>query len=355
MRLLGLFSTLIFLAYGQTPLFAGTKPEKPADESEDSDSMELVPLVNLDAPLVMIWTSENDDVSIDDATAIDSQLFKDMSARSDIRIYSREKTLRIVDESGDKRLMHCKWEDACLVGIGKLAKASMVMGVKLSGTREQYFLAFKLIRIGDKPSKMMKIISGQLNTLLVGGISKALDSVIKAKATPLKSLPALPPKKAQAPLPAKKKLRASSNEQASHLSANELAASSQPSVIEPPQAPRVQIVAPRPKDEVQTRPEPPGFFRLHLGSAITTGLGIALAGAAIGFGAQASNAQDKVEFQWDPAMDDSGRADALTANILFGLAGVATITAVVLFIIEPSEEDYNLSAKSNGSVAVLRF
>ncbi len=344
----------IFLSWGSM-VYADVETAKDSAKSEDSDDLELVPLVNPDAPLVIVWTSENDDVSIEDATAIDSQLFEDMGSRRDIRLFSRKKTLSIVDESGDKRLMHCKWADPCLVGIGKHAKADMVLGVKLTGTKEQYFLAFKLIALGDKPGKVIKFTSGKLSELLVGGIAKAVESVLKAKATPMKKPPPLPPKKAQAPN-ALNPLKHSAAQQAPAQQKKQFPPKSTDTAITSlPQTPKAKIVPPRPVDEVEKRPEPPGFFSRHLGSSIATGLGIAFAGAAIGFGVEAADAKDKIEFQWDPAVDDSGRSNALTANILFGLSGLSIIVAVVLFVIEPSADDYTLSFNSDGAAAGFRF
>jgi outer membrane biosynthesis protein TonB len=133
-----------------------------------------------------------------------------------------------------------------------------------------------------------------------------------------------------------------------------------PAAAEPtPQAPKARVVEARPRDEQPAPPaQGPGFFRRHLGSTIALGVGLAAAGAGIGFGVMAEQAQDDVSHQYDPATDDAGRNNALAANVLFGVAGAAAITAVVLFIVEPgptTDDTAGVDVVATGNGALVRF
>ncbi|HSA22954.1 MAG TPA: hypothetical protein P5076_15970, partial [Myxococcota bacterium] len=82
------------------------------------------------------------------------------------------------------------------------------------------------------------------------------------------------------------------------------------------------------------------------------GIGLAAGGAGLGLGLASMDAQDSVEQQWDPSTDSSGRDQALAANILFGVAGAAAITAVVLFILEPGADDAPVVEAAPGGAAI---
>ncbi len=317
--------------------------------------MEVVPLVDENAPLVVVWFSENQAVPIEDASAAEGQVFEDIGKRMDVRVFSRDKTLKIVTETGDPVLQQCNWSDGCLVAIGKLAKADKVIGIKISGTKERYFLALKRLDLGDKPARATKIASGSLTNLLMGGINKALTELLDKPARPAPGLMEKDPKASDAtepgeptPIPL-----APPAPKPAPVRTADAAPAPAPAATPPPKA---VIVAPAPADELPPAPpEGPGFFRRHLGSTIALGIGLVAAGAGTGFGVMAQQAQDDVEFQWDPARDDAGKDNALAANVLFGVAGAAAETAVVLFIIEPGADTAGVEIAPTANGAAVRF
>lgn len=353
MRLASFLLTLIsVLGLGVVGQAQQPPPPPPGDIP-----MEVVPLVDENAPLVVVWFSENQAVPIEDASAAEGQVFEDIGKRMDVRVFSRDKTLKIVTETGNPVLQQCNWSDGCLVAIGKLAKADKVIGIKISGTKDRYFLALKRLDLGDKPARATKIASGSLTNLLMGGINKALTELLDKPAKPAPGLmdkdpkasdavdpdeptpvPLTPPAPAPAPAPVR---------------TAEAPPAPQP-VVSPP--PKATIVAPAPVDELPPAPpERPGFFSRHLGSTIALGVGLVAAGAGTGFGVMARQAQDDVEFQWDPARDDAGKSNALAANVLFGVAGAAAVTAVVLFVLEPGADTASVRIAPTANGAAVRF
>lgn len=366
--------------------FAGALPAQPAKEPPPGDvGLPVVPLVDEDAPLIMVWFTEALDVPLDDASAIETQLFEDIGKRMDLRVFSREKTLKLVNESGARKLQQCKWQDHCLQAIGRLVEADQVIGVKMSGSGGQYYLAFKHIALGDQAQRKTAMVGGSMSKLLMSGIAKTLTELLGPAEKPAAEPPAAEP----AAEDGASRAPAASNDPAA-VAVVPLVPAAEPAVepetrpavepesrpavepesrpaVEPapvaaepaPQAPRARVVDARPRDEQPPAPaQGPGFFRRHLGSTIALGVGLAAAGAGIGFGVMAAQAQDDVSHQYDPATDDAGRNNALTANVLFGVAGAAAITAVVLFIVEPgpgTDDTTRVDVVPTGTGALVRF
>ena len=366
MRVASLCLTLIMALVWSSAGLAQQPPPPPPGEPP----MEIVPLVDENAPLLVVWFSENQAVSLEDASAAEGQVFEDIGKRMDVRVFSRDKTIKIVTETGNPVLQNCNWSDGCLVAIGKLAKADKVIGIKISGTKERYFLALKRLDLGDKPARATKIASGSLTNLLMGGINTALTELLDKPAKPAPGLMEKDPKASDAgdldepapvplappsPAPVKDPKPAQAQEPVRTADAAPARAPAPaPTAMRDP--PKATIVAPEPKDELPPpAPERPGFFRRHLGSTIALGVGLVAACAGTGFGVMAQQAQDDVEFQWDPARDDDGKNNALAANVLFGVAGAAAVTAVVLFILEPGADEAEVSVTPTANGAAFRF
>jgi len=353
------FCLTLILVMGWCHLGLAQQPDTPPPPPDDIP-MEVVPLVDQNAPLVLVWFSENLAVPIKDASAAESQVFEDIGKRMDVRVFSRDKTLKIVTETGNPVLQQCNWSDGCLVAIGKLAKADKVIGIKISGTKERYFLALKRLDLGDKPARATKIASGSLTNLLMGGINKALTELLDKPATAAPGLMEKDPKASDAadtgeptPLPL-------TPPPAPTRTADAAATPPEPAAATPAQvsveAPKATIVAPAPTDELPPPgPRRPGFFRRHLGSSIAVGIGVVAAGVGGGLGYMAQQAQDKVEFQWDHSRDQAGKTNALAANVLFGLAGAAAVAALVLFILEPGADTAGVEISPTARGAMVRF
>ncbi len=318
MRTAGVPIVLVVFLFSIHAMAQTGQHEQPSPDPDDP--MGVVPLVDKSAPLVVIWFTEVTDVPLEDSSAIESQMYEDFGKRMDIRMMSREKTLKLVNETGDVELQQCLWEDACLLAIGRLLEADRIVGIKLSGSAEEYYLAFKFIDLEqDEPGRLTNVISGSLSKLLMSGASDGVAAILDKPA----------PAAAEPEQPAR-----------------------------PPAPRRAELVQPKPRDEepVVFIYEKPGFFRRHLGSTIALGVGLVAAGTGIGFGVMSRKAGQDVEFQWNEARDQDGRDNALAADVLFGLAGAAVATAVVLFLLEPgADDDPGVSVTPTGAGALVRF
>jgi hypothetical protein len=390
---------------------AAGKQEQPPP-ADDLPPLDIVPLVDENAPLVLIWFTVAENASIEDATALESQIFEEIGKRMDMRAFSRNKTLRLVNTSSNKKLQYCRWEDPCLKEIATLAKADRVIGVKMSGHDKEYFLAFKRIDMtGDDKKRSMKIVSGGMTGLLMSGISRGLNELFgkPEKAVQPKDTPTPPEEKAPAPktgeapkdiapipktadssmdiapvpivpvpiapkpdpkpepapivaapveAPAAQEKPIKSEPEAPAPKTTPIAEAPTPKVViaPPPTPPKVEIVQAETVDEAPPPPVKPGFFRRHLGSTIALGVGLVAAGTGIGFGSVADQARQDVEFQYDPALDADGRDNALVANVMFGLAGAAAVTAIILFVLEPgADADAQATVAAAPGGALLRF
>ena len=384
---------------------AGKQEPPPAD---DLPPLDIVPLVDENTPLILIWFTVAENASIEDATALESQIFEEIGKRMDMRAFSRDKTLRLVNTSSNKNLHYCRWQDPCLKEIATLAKADRVIGVKMSGQNKEYFLAFKRIDMtGAGKKRSMKIVSGGMTGLLMGGIARGLNDLFGKPVKPVQPKDAPTPAKEKAPAPktseapldiaplpktadasmdiapvpiAPVPITPKPNPKPDPApivatpveapAAPEIPVKSEPEapapiaeppapkvVIAPPPTPlKVEIVQAETVDEAPPPPVKPGFFRRHLGSTIALGVGLVAAGTGMGFGMVADQARQDVEFQYDPSLDADGRDNALVANVMFGLAGAAAVTAIILFVLEPSADanaQATVAAAPGG--ALLRF
>lgn len=108
-------------------------------------------------------------------------------------------------------------------------------------------------------------------------------------------------------------------------------------------APAVARQEPRTVSTVSSR----SGFQVPTLAWIAAGVGAAAAGTAVGFGIAARNLDNNLSQGYDPATNSysgtrsdaqSGKRDALIANVLFGVAGAALATGVVLTIIDNQRE-----------------
>lgn len=319
------------------------------EKKEDGSGLELTPLVNMKAPLVVLWFTVGADIPLDDASAVEAQVYEDFAKRIDIRVLSREKTLKELAAAENTKLQECKAEDVCLVQIGKAVQAAHVVGVVMHGTAKNYRLILKSFALNRKPpGQLNSVVEGSLTELLIGGAAGAvsalfenteqyapIDEVILAaaeKPTEEKT-PAPPPPKKE---PVKTEAEA-------------------PEKI-------IAKVEAKPEGELVARPpERPGFFRRHLWSAIALGTGVVAAGVGIGFGAMSQTARDDVswpEGTWNPGRDSEGRDAATIANVMFGVAGAAAVASLVLFFFfedDGDESGVSITPTGTGVQALIRF
>ena len=319
------------------------------EKKEDSSGLELTPLVNMKAPLVVLWFTAGTAIPLDDASAVEAQVYEDFAKRMDIRVLSREKTLKELAGAENAKLQECKAEDVCLVQIGKAVKAAHVVGVVMHGTTKNYRLILKSFALNRKPpGQLNSVVEGSLTELLIGGAAGAVSALFE------------------------------NTEQYAPIDEAVLAAAEKPAEKKPPTPPVPKKEEAKPKTEapkkiiakVETKPEGevvhklperPGFFRRHLWSAIALGTGVVAAGVGVGFGVMSKSAQDDVSWpngSWDPDRDSEGREAATIANIMFGVAGAAAVTSLVLFFFfedDADEPGVSITPAGAGVQAVIRF
>jgi hypothetical protein len=319
------------------------------EKKKDGGGLELTPLVNMKAPLVVLWFTSGADIPLDDASAVEAQVYEDFVKRIDIRVLSREKTLKELASAENAKLQECKSEDVCLVQIGKAVKAAHVVGVVMHGTAKNYRLILKSFALNRKPpSQLNSVVEGSLTELLIGGAAGAVSAlfenteqyapidqaVLAAAEKPIEDKTPVPP-------PPKKE------------TAKTETGTSQEIIAKVETKPEGQVV--------HKLPERPGFFRRHLWSAIALGTGLVAAGVGVGFGVMSKSARDDVswpEGTWDPGRDSEGRDAATVANIMFGVAGAAAVASLVLFFFfedDGDESGVSITPTGTGVQALIRF
>jgi hypothetical protein len=317
------------------------------EKKDDGSGLELTPLVNMKAPLVVLWFTAGADIPLDDASAVEAQVYEDFVKRIDIRVLSREKTLKELAAAENAKLQECKAEDVCLLQIGKAVKAAHVVGVVMHGTTKNYRLILKSFALNRKPpGQLNSVVEGSLTELLIGGAAGAVTALFENT-------------EQYAPI------------DAAVLAAAEKPAEEKKTVPPPPRKEPAETGTPekiiakvetKPEGEIVHRlPERPGFFRRHLWSTIALGTGLVAAGVGVGFGVMSKSARDDVswpEGTWDPGRDSDGRNAATIANIMFGVAGAAAVASVVLFLFfedDGNEAGVSITPTTNGVQALIRF
>ena len=328
------------------------KGDPGTDRAADGGSgLELTPLVDMKAPLVVLWFTAGADIPLDDASAVEAQVYEDFLKRLDIRVLSREKTLKELAVAENAKLQECKAEDVCLLQIGKAVKAAHVVGVVMHGTAKNYRLILKCFALNQKPpSQLNSVVEGSLTELLIGGAAGAVSALFEniEQYAPIDSAVLAAAEKPGAPVAEKTPTPPTP---AKETTKTEPDASKE----------AIAKIEAKPEGELVARPpERPGFFRRHLWSAIALGTGLVAAGVGTGFGVLAKSAEDDVDYPgtWDPDRDSQGRNAATIANVMFGVAGAAAVASLVLFFFFEDgggESGVAITPTGAGVQALIRF
>jgi hypothetical protein len=335
-------------------------PMQTLAQGEDSASpgLDLVPLVNEEAPKVAVWFVADPKISLDDASALEGQMYEDFNKRSDVLLLSREKTFDLLGKSGKPKLQECKGDDLCLIRIGQAIKVSRIVGVSMERNEGNYNIILKSFNLDkDPPSQLNSVVEGSLTDLLIGGSGGAIAAIFENSdqyapvdmATLAATEKKGPPKPVVEEKPPKPE---------------------PPKVIEPTPKPKV-VEAPKPivrklktppppkKDITSRAPERPSFLRRHMWSALAMGASLATLSTGIAFGVLGQNIADEQGTQYNSSRDETGRDYTLTANVMFGLAGAAAITSVILFFFveddAPETTSVSVLPSGAGVQALVRF
>lgn len=334
MRRLLVFLTILLVA---SPTYA----QEEGSEKEDGSGLEVVPLVDMKAPLVVIWFVAGPDIPLDDMSAVEAQVYEDFQKRMDIRVLSREKTLKLMAGAENTKLQECKAEDVCLLQIGKVVKAAHVVGVIMEGTVKNYRLLLRSFALNRKPpAHLNSVVEGSLTELLIGGAAGAIAALFEntEQYAPVDSAILAAIEKPKETVEKKQSAPAQEVKVKATAELSPVAAGAPPGEKTGEKVETTPEIVSRP-------PERPGFFKRHLWSAIALGVGVVAGGVGIGFGLQAKSAEDDLSWSqddpgtWDPDRDSEGRSAATIANVMFGVAGAAAITSLVLFFFFENDSD----------------
>jgi hypothetical protein len=283
--------------------------------AQDDSPLKLVPLVDKKVPKVAVWFVHPPKIPFDDSAAVEEQVFEAVEGRVDAEMLSRENVQERINSSRNPDLQDCDGHELCLLRIGKALKVDQIVGAVLSGRTKHYKLVLKsFILEGKRPIQLNSVAEGSLTDLLIGGAAEAVAALFENRdqyaPVDLASLKRKPPPPAPAAKPPppeprpRRKTKITRVEQAVPESG-------------------VSRAAPRRK----------GFLERHTWSTVAAGTGLAALATGLVFGALSLDIENhwSKEVQWDPDMDARGETYATAANVLFGFAGAAAITAVILF------------------------
>ena len=317
-------------------LLLGTVPAG-AQEEDDDAGLNIVPLVNPDAPRLAVWFVAQPGIALEDASAVESQVFESLLNHRDVRLLGREAVQDKLSASGKEKLLQCRGQERCLLGIGRALAVERLVGVFMRREEGDYRIEIKSLLLQDQPLQLNSVVDGPLRELLVGGIDGAIAAIFENpdQYAPLVLDRPVPPRRTpqRKPTPAGERVAsppppAPASKVANHVAAGN-PAGSQP--VSPPTA--TTVSAPADKTGIsRTIPARPGFLRRHLGSTISLGAGVACLASGVALGVLGQQIADEQSRQYDPGRDSTGRSYTTAANVLFGLAGAAAATSVVLFL-----------------------
>lgn len=312
------------------PAGAQTSPDGKQTGDNEGTGLDLVPLVNMKAPLVAVWFVADLNVSLDDASALESQVYDEFFKRSKVRVLSREKMIDELQKAGADDLQGCRGEDMCLFKIGQALKVKWIVGIQLDGVPKNYRVVLKCFNLErDKPTQLNSVVEGSLAELLIGGLGGGVAAIFDNpdQYAPLELKPQAVEKKAVA-------AKTSAVKPAPTAPGSRPA----PKVVEKQPEPIAAAAAktepkPGPVESIAARaPGKPGFLRRHLWSAISLGVSVAALGTGIALGATGQKIADDQSLRFDPDSDDKGRAYTAAANAMFGVSGAASLTSIILFL-----------------------
>lgn len=283
---------------------------------EDDAALDLVPVVDPNAPLGAWFFSADPSVLADEAAALDKILSDCLDHRTDIRLMPRTTAEAKLKETG-RSLAACGGAESCLLDLAKALGVSRLLVAYLR-IPTPASLRLDLLRLdaGDPPGKLSVRSEGSLAELLAGGAAGGLQALLDNRTQPL------------------------------------LAAAPEPAPPPPPIRP-----APPPppaRTIVERPPEPPqleekaaarGFFQRHWASTLALGTGLVSGALGLTFGVMSRRIADEMSYdpsaqhQFDPDRDRQGKNYALAANVLFGVAGAAALTSAVLFFFVEDDAD----------------
>lgn len=283
---------------------------------EDDAALDLVPVVDPNAPLCAWFFLADPAVLAGDATSLDKALSESLDHRTDVRIMPRAAAEAKLKEA-DRSLTGCGGTEACLVDLAKLLGVSRLLVANLRMPTPNS-LRLELLRLdaGDPPGKLSVRSEGTLAELLAGGAAGSLQALLENRTQPLIASPSEP---APSPTPVRP--------------------------APPPPPARTVVERPPEPPQIEEKASSRGFFTRHWASMLSLGTGLVSGALGLTFGVMSQGIADEMSYdpsaqhQFDPDRDRQGKNYALAANVLFGVAGAAALTGAVLFFFFEDDAD----------------
>ncbi len=303
-------------AWGMAIVFIHLLAAPGVQAQEDDAALDLVPVVDPNAPLCAWFFLADPAVSAADASSLDKALSETLDHRTDVRLMPRAAAEARLKEA-DRSLSGCGGAEACLVDLAKLLGVSRLLVANLRmPTPTSLRLELLRLDVGDPPGKLSVRSEGTLAELLAGGAAGGLQALLDNRTQPLL---ATTPEPAPPPAP----------------------------VRPAPPPPPVRTVVERPVEppRLEEKAASRGFFARHWASTLSLGTGLISGALGLTFGVMSQRIADEMSYdpsaqhQFDPDRDRQGKNYALAANVLFGVAGAAALTGAVLFFFFEDDAD----------------
>jgi len=301
---------------------------------DEEGALDLVPVVDPNAPICTWSFSADPSVAASDAKAIDELLADRLDHRTDIRLLPRPAAEEKLKQAG-RSFEECAGKETCLVDLAQTLGVSRLLVMSLR-SQTPALLRLDMLRLDtiDPPGKLSVRTEGSLAELIAGGAAGGLQALMENKTQALATTPAQPP-----PAPPARR----------------------PPAPSPP--PRLLVERPPEPPRIDMGVDPPGFFRRHWLSTLALGAGLLSGALGITFGVMSQQIADEMsgdpsgQHQFDPDRDRMGKSYALAANVLFGVAGAATLASAALFFFAEDDDDSSVSVvpAGLGVGARLRF
>ncbi len=308
---------------------AQASDEKANTENDQKGSLDLVPLVNKEAPRIIVKFWADNSVPIADASAVEDALNGSLYKRMDIRVLTWQQVYHTLARKELTKLKSCTIQDLCLMKMGLAVEAFYIVRVIMRKDKKGYRLDLKCFNFDSHPPSSLDLTAtGTLAELLMTGSTRIVDMVLSDKNSyePLneETLARLeePATQAKPARPIVAEIKPVKSKTSSGTSTKHIYPALQPSL-----------------EEKSAEADYQGFFGQHLWSTATMGSGTAMLITAIVLGSLSDQIESDISVRYDKALDERGQAMSQAANAFYIASGVSVAASLVLFFFFEDENN----------------
>ena len=161
---------------------AQASAEKAITENDQKGSLDLVPLVNKEAPRIIVKFWADNSVPIADASAVEDALNGSLYKRMDIRVLTWQQVYHTLARKELTKLKSCTIQDLCLMKMGLAVEAFYIVRVIMRKDKKGYRLDLKCFNFDSHPPSSLDLTAtGTLAELLMTGSTRIVDMVLSDK------------------------------------------------------------------------------------------------------------------------------------------------------------------------------